>query len=120
MVTPTTLDAPEILGDDPQRFQSHFHLQLNQVQAPQPFQQQENRPNLQRPFSDGDFEFVRNSIIFNQIIYAFCVVVEIFKLRGVTATYGIIGFRNGERNRRTEKALSDQTTTDFRCHGHQT
>lgn len=71
VVTPTTLDAPEILGDDPQRFQSHFHLQLNQMQAPQPFhqqphqqqqqqQQQDSRPNLQRPFSDGDFEFVSN------------------------------------------------------------
>lgn len=64
MASPATLDAPEMLGDDQQRFQSHFHLQLNQVQqAPQPFQQQESRPNLQRPFSDGDFEFVSTIIV---------------------------------------------------------
>lgn len=73
MASPATLDGPELLGDDQQRFQSHFHLQLNQVQTPQPFQQQESRPNLQRPFSDGDFEFVSDLALFALFI-SFCIL----------------------------------------------
>lgn len=57
-MSPATLDNPEMTGDEHQRFQSHFHLQLNQVQAPQLVPPPENKPDLQRPFSEGDFEFV--------------------------------------------------------------
>lgn len=57
VVTPTTLDGPEIVPDE-QRFQSHFHVQLNQVPSPQQAQPQEQKAQFHRPFSDGDFEFV--------------------------------------------------------------
>lgn len=59
MVTPTTLDGPEIAQDE-QRFQSHFHVQVNQVASPQAAQppEQKPQPHFHRPFSDGDFDFV--------------------------------------------------------------
>jgi hypothetical protein len=43
---------------DEQRYQSHFHVQLNQVAPPQQAQPQEQKAQFHRPFSDGDFEFV--------------------------------------------------------------
>lgn len=45
--------------EEQQRFQSHFHLQVNPVQPLLPVQPPESKPNFQRPFTDGDFEFVR-------------------------------------------------------------
>jgi serine/threonine kinase 3 len=58
IVTPTTLDGPEIVHDE-QRYQSHFHVQLNQVAPPQQAQPQEQKAQFHRPFSDGDFEFLK-------------------------------------------------------------
>lgn len=75
---PTTLDEQpvavrEMTSDERQRFQSHLQLQLSQISA-SPARPQENlirinnEPNVryhenqikfQRPFVDGDFEFVR-------------------------------------------------------------
>lgn len=58
---PTTLDGPEMSAEEQQRFQSHFHLQLNQASpAPQqpPPPHQDHKPQFHGPFSDGDFEFV--------------------------------------------------------------
>lgn len=58
VASPATLDAPELNIEEQQRFQSHFHLQMSPVQ-PLQMLQQENRPNFQRPFTDGDFEFLK-------------------------------------------------------------
>lgn len=80
LASPTTLDAPNNnvadTNEEEQRFQSHYHLQMNQVPpttAPMvmspvtpssPLQQHpppppiENKANMIRGFSDGDFEFV--------------------------------------------------------------
>jgi serine/threonine kinase 3 len=58
IVTPTTLDGPEIVHDE-QRYQSHFHVQLNQVAPPQQAQPQEQKAQFHRPFSDGNFEFLK-------------------------------------------------------------
>jgi serine/threonine kinase 3 len=44
---------------DEQRYQSHFHVQLNQVAPPQQAQPQEQKAQFHRPFSDGDFEFLK-------------------------------------------------------------
>ncbi|XP_022901305.1 serine/threonine-protein kinase 3 [Onthophagus taurus] len=58
VTTPQTLDSTgDVNADEQQRFQSHFHLQI--VPSPQAVQQPEVRPNFQRPFSDGDFEFLK-------------------------------------------------------------
>lgn len=57
--SPTTLDGPELNVEEQQRFQSHFHLQVNPVQQLQAMQPIENKPNFQRPFTDGDFEFLK-------------------------------------------------------------
>ncbi|XP_018322721.1 serine/threonine-protein kinase 3 [Agrilus planipennis] len=58
LATPTTLDGPDIHPEDQHRFQSHFHLQMNPIQAP-PIEQPDVKPNIQRPFPDGDFEFLK-------------------------------------------------------------
>lgn len=81
LASPTTLDAPNNnvadTNEEEQRFQSHYHLQMNQVPpttAPMvmspvtpssPLQQHpppppiENKANMIRGFSDGDFEFLK-------------------------------------------------------------
>lgn len=59
IMSPTTLDAPDINIEEQQRFQSRVHLEINQMQPQHAIQPQENKPNFERPFSDGDFEFVR-------------------------------------------------------------
>lgn len=62
-MSPTTLDAPDINIEEQQRFQSRVHLELNQVPPQHPLPPPENKPNFQRPFSDGDFEFVSNMAV---------------------------------------------------------
>lgn len=63
VAAPTTLDGPDLNVGEQQRFQSHFHLELNQVQPmPQPAEPQQKNPVFQRPFTDGDFEFVSQNI----------------------------------------------------------
>lgn len=58
VTAPTTLDGPDLNVAEQQRFQSHFHLELNQVQPiPQPETHQKNSI-FQRSLTDGDFEFV--------------------------------------------------------------
>ncbi|KAF2883900.1 hypothetical protein ILUMI_22285 [Ignelater luminosus] len=59
LVSPATLDGPEMNVEEQQRFQSHFHLQVNPVQPLPPVQPPESKPNFQRPFTDGDFEFLK-------------------------------------------------------------
>lgn len=88
IASPATLDGPGITADEQQRFQTHFHLQLNQLPQQQqsplpllPHQQQQaahqsleqHNPQFHRPFSDGDFEFVCIIIIllFALLIYLF-------------------------------------------------
>lgn len=61
-MSPTTLDAPDINLEEQQRFQSRVHLEINQVQPQIVAQHPESRPHFQRPFSDGDFEFVCKNI----------------------------------------------------------
>lgn len=66
---PTTLDVPDqpqAPQEEQQRFQSHIHLQVNQMpnQTPVPGQvlhphPMENRVHSQRQFSDGDFEYLK-------------------------------------------------------------
>ncbi|KAK9723153.1 Protein kinase domain [Popillia japonica] len=56
---PTTLDGPDINADEQQRFQSHYHMQVNQVPSPQAVQLPENKPSFQIPFTDGDFEYLK-------------------------------------------------------------
>ncbi|KAL3289904.1 hypothetical protein HHI36_023289 [Cryptolaemus montrouzieri] len=62
VTSPTTLDGPEMSVEEQQRFQSHFHLQLNQANpAPHhhPPPQHDYKPQFHGPFSDGDFEFLK-------------------------------------------------------------
>lgn len=72
-MSPTTLDGPDLNIEEQQRYQSHVHLQLNQV-PPQPLvqQPQENKSNFQRPFSDGDFEFVSSLFTLTSKFYIQC------------------------------------------------
>ncbi|XP_044764767.1 serine/threonine-protein kinase 3 isoform X2 [Coccinella septempunctata] len=60
VVGPTTLDGPEMSAEEQQRFQSHFHLQLNQANPAPPHQpHQDYKPQFHGPFADGDFEFLK-------------------------------------------------------------
>lgn len=53
-------------------------------------------------------------------MHCFAFAVKISELRGVTAEDGKSGRRNGEGNRGTEKEISNKTSADSGCHGHET
>ncbi|KAJ8928521.1 hypothetical protein NQ314_018897 [Rhamnusium bicolor] len=59
VASPPTLDGSEMTAEEQQRYQSHFQLQLNHVPSSQQAQPQEQKPQFHRPFSDGDFEFLK-------------------------------------------------------------
>ncbi|XP_018565640.1 serine/threonine-protein kinase 3-like [Anoplophora glabripennis] len=58
VTSPTTIDGTEMTVEE-QRYQSRCQLQMNQAQSPQQAQPQEQKPQFHRPFSDGDFEFLK-------------------------------------------------------------
>ncbi|KAJ8985851.1 hypothetical protein NQ317_006223, partial [Molorchus minor] len=72
VLSPQTIEGPEMTVEEQQRFQSHYQLQLNQAQSPVPIQPQpqEHKPQYHRPFSDGEFEFVRIFFILTAVMAA--------------------------------------------------
>jgi len=72
-VVPSPQQSPQLSAEERQRFQNHLQRQLNQISgaggggplrhppSAEPFQARhhhENQAKFQRPFVDGDFEFV--------------------------------------------------------------